>query len=83
MQNRKTRFIRLWKLTLLIILFPYIIFAQTNDKQKHNFINRLSLQMSYQSGYVFPTNDFIKGINLGIDEIDEFQAFSLKNINTI
>jgi hypothetical protein len=78
MQNRKTRFIRLWKLTLLIILFPYIIFAQTNDKQKHNFINRLSLQMSYQSGYVFPTNDFIKGINLGIDEIDEFQAFSLK-----
>lgn len=62
----------------IICLFPYLISAQSTEKQKNNFLNNLSVGGMYQNGYVFPTNDFIKGYNAEKDTIDAFQSFSLK-----
>lgn len=38
----------------------------------------LSLQSEYQNGYVFATNDFIKGSNIEAERINTYQTFSLK-----
>ncbi|MFK5985547.1 MAG: acyloxyacyl hydrolase [Pseudomonadota bacterium] len=43
-----------------------------------NFFKNVSVQTGYQNGYVFPTNNFIKGINAERDIINAFQAFTLK-----
>lgn len=62
----------------LICLFPYLIFAQSDDKHKKNIFGNMAIEGMYQNGYVFPTNDFIRGNNAEKDTIDAFQSFSLK-----
>jgi len=55
--------------------------AQTADDAiniKANFFNDKYLTASYQNGYVFPTNDFVRGINSENDIIDAFQTFTFK-----
>ena len=41
-------------------------------------VKTFSLQFIYQNGYIFPTNDFVRGINAEHNIIDNFQTFSLK-----
>ena len=64
---------------LLIIYFlPIIVFAQSNDNHGNSILNKLSIQGMYQNGYVFPTNDFIRGNNTEMYTINAFQVFSIK-----
>ncbi len=70
----------------LILFFPFIILssfadAQTDSLQiKKSFFNDKFIAGSYQNGYVFPTNDFVRGINAENDVIDAFQTFTIKFI---
>jgi len=66
------------KLIFPLLLFPYFLFAQNDSIEKHEISKNISLQGVYQNGYVFPTNDFLKGNNVEADTIDRFQAFSLR-----
>jgi len=63
---------------LLLFLFPSQIFAQANDEHKPIIFKNISIEGMYQNGYVFPTNDFIKGSNAENDTINAFESFSLK-----
>ncbi|MDX1828375.1 MAG: acyloxyacyl hydrolase [Lutibacter sp.] len=66
--------------TFLAILYviPFIVFSQTNKKLEPRILNNFKIQIGYQNGYVFATNDFIKGINGENNRINAFQAFTLK-----
>jgi len=66
--------------TFLAILYviPFIAFSQTNKKLEPSVLNNFKIQIGYQNGYVFATNDFIKGINGENNRINAFQAFTLK-----
>lgn len=54
--------------TILNLLMSKISYAQ----------NQYSIEHSYQNGYVFQTNDFIRGNNAEKEIINAFQMFSLK-----
>jgi len=65
----------------ILILILLLFFADISVAQKQNgnsLKNSYALQLSYQNGYVFPTNDFVRGINAENDTIDAFQTFSLQ-----
>ena len=65
---------------LLFLLFPPFLKAQddsTTTVKKRIWINT-SLQAGYQKGYVFATNDFLRGTNIEASRINAFQTFSLK-----
>jgi hypothetical protein len=65
---------------LVLLLLPIICKSQ-NDSTKDNRVrvwNRSSIQAMYMNGYVFPTNNFLKGDNIKANKINSFQAFSLK-----
>lgn len=66
------------KLALLLLMIPFITYSQSDKKLKDNFFKNLSIQTGYQNGYVFATNDFIKGANAEKDTINAFQAFTIK-----
>ncbi len=66
------------KFTLLLMMITFIAYSQSDKKLKDNFFKNLSLQTGYQNGYVFATNDFIKGINAEKDIINAFQSFTIK-----
>jgi hypothetical protein len=67
-------------LNILLLLYGGLLFGQgdsivsTGSKVWKN----TSLQAAYQKGYVFATNEFIKGINVESTRIKGFQTFSLK-----
>jgi len=65
---------------LLLISISLPSQAQTDSVGNHK--NRIwknsSLQGVYQKGYVFATNDFLKGTNIEANRINAFQTFSLK-----
>ncbi len=70
-----------WYLVTLLLSFPLLAFTQADtvsvsDPAKHH---TYALQAMYQSGYVFATNPFLKGINIEAEKINAFQAFSLKS----
>lgn len=49
------------------------------QQQKSDSLKNIySLQFYYQNGYVFPTNDFLKGNNAEAATINAFQAFSIR-----
>ena len=64
-------------LTALILLIKAV-----DAQQAKNFspLNNYAVQASYQMGYVFPTNDFVRGVNAEGDTIDDFQTFTVKII---
>lgn len=70
----------------LLLLFSIIILssfadAQTDSLQtKKSFFDNKYFTASYQNGYVFPTNDFVRGINAENEVIDAFQTFTIKFI---
>jgi len=65
---------------LLFLIFPLSTIAQEDSIIIHKnkvWINS-SLLAQYQKGYVFATNDFLKGTNVEANRINAFQTFSLK-----
>ncbi|TRZ49679.1 MAG: hypothetical protein D4S01_08140 [Dehalococcoidia bacterium] len=65
---------------LLFCLFPLLTEAQDDSTTiiKQKVWHNTSLQAGYQNGYVFATNDFIRGTNMEADIINAFQKFSIK-----
>ncbi len=65
---------------LLFLLITFVSNAQIDSSkvQKSRKWKNSSLQGMYQKGYVFPTNDFLKGTNDEAAVINAFQAFSIK-----
>jgi len=62
----------------ILYVLPFIVFSQTNKKSESRIFNNIAIQVQYQNGHVFATNDFIKGINGENNRINAFQAFTLK-----
>ncbi|NOX46150.1 MAG: acyloxyacyl hydrolase [Chlorobi bacterium] len=61
------------------MLFLCINAGNAQDRNTDSFRNKkIALQFSYQYGYVFPTNDFVRGNNAEADTVDDFQSFALK-----
>jgi hypothetical protein len=65
---------------LLFISISLLNQAQTDsvDTHKKRIFENSSVQMMYQNGYVFATNEFLRGSNIEADRINAFQTFSLK-----
>ncbi|MBK7094301.1 MAG: acyloxyacyl hydrolase [Saprospiraceae bacterium] len=64
---------------IIFLIISTILNGQTdNDKITLKKFNDKIITISYQNGYVFPTNDFVRGINNKNDIIDAFQTFTLK-----
>lgn len=65
---------------LILLIFPQFLIAQIDSTAnfKCKLWDRLSIQTTYQNGYVFGTNDFLKGNNAISDTINDFQAFHIK-----
>lgn len=65
---------------LLFVLFPLFVKAQDDSTTmtKKKIWKNISLQTVYQQGYVFATNDFLRGTNIEANRINTFQTFSLK-----
>ncbi len=61
------------KVSILIFTILNLLMSKASFAQ-----NLYSIENSYQNGYIFPTNDFIRGNNFEKDTIDAFQMFSLK-----
>jgi len=64
------------KLFILSILLFIFKSAEAKYVEKDSTAKIYSIQLSYQNGYVFPTNDFVRGINAENDTISAFQTFS-------
>jgi len=70
---------KLFKLIFSIsILFPIALIAQTDSIQKKNFWLNKNIILGYQNGYVFQTNDFLRGRNAQATNLDEYQDFFFK-----
>ncbi len=66
--------------TITFIFITIISYAQSDSLKtsKRNFWANKYITAGYQNGYVFPTNDFLKGRNATAAELDEYQDFFLK-----
>lgn len=64
----------------ILLCITLLSYAQTDsiNIKDNSFWNNKSLSIGYQNGYIFQTNDFIKGNNVHAAKLDEFQAFSIK-----
>lgn len=65
---------------LIFISFSLVVQAQKSNinTYKNKFWKNLSIESKYQNGYVFGTNDFLRGNNLHSERINSFQVFSLE-----
>lgn len=61
-----------------LFVFPITSFAQSKDTTLLKIPPNYAVNASYQHGYVFPTNNFVRGINAENDVIDAFQTFTIK-----
>jgi len=70
-------------LNIFLLLYGGLLFGQVDSTgfREGKVWKHTSLQAVYQKGYVFATNDFIKGINVESERINGFQTFSLKTIH--
>lgn len=55
---------------VICLLSPLYNFSQIESLQTSK---NLSIQGIYQNGYIFPTNDFLRGTNAESDTINTFQ----------
>ncbi len=66
-------------LIFIVSIFVFqISSAQENKETSTENYKLYKTQLSYQKGYVFPTNNFVRGINTLHDTIDDFQTISGK-----
>ncbi|MFA5973690.1 MAG: acyloxyacyl hydrolase [Lentimicrobiaceae bacterium] len=72
--------LRKYYIFIVILAIPTTIFAQSDTigLQAVNYSRKIALQVSYQNGYVFATNPFLKGVNAEAEKIKAYQAFSAK-----
>ena len=71
------------KILILSILtnIPIILFSQADSTEpKKNFWSNKSISVSYQNGYIFPTNIFLRGQNASAKQLDDYQSMSLRFI---
>jgi hypothetical protein len=66
--------------TLFFLLLTLIIHAQHDsiNNQKIKVWPNSSIQVMYQNGRVFTTNEFLRGTNNEAEKINTYQAFSIK-----
>jgi len=73
------------RISCILFFLSISIFSQAqNDsagKYKSRIWENLSIQGIYQNGYVFATNNFLRGTNIEATRINAFQTFSLKFSN--
>ena len=66
-------------LLIIFLIISKLLNGQTdNDTITSKFFHDKIISVSYQNGYVFPTNDFVRGLNSENDIIDAFQTFTFK-----
>jgi hypothetical protein len=67
-------------LNIFLLLYGGLLYGQADSTgvPESKVWKHTSVQAFYQKGYVFATNDFIKGINVESARINGFQTFSLK-----
>ncbi len=58
--------------------FPLIAFAQSKDTTLLKRPQNYAVSGMYQNGYVFPTNDFVRGSNTEKELINAFQTISIR-----
>lgn len=63
---------------ILFCLLPLISVAQTEDTTLLKTEKKYSISGLYQNGYVFPTNNFVRGSNTEKELINAFQTFSIR-----
>lgn len=64
---------------IVVLILSFVVNAQTDTLQtKKSFFNDKFIAVSYQNGYVFPTNDFVRGKNTEKELINAFQTFSIR-----
>lgn len=63
---------------VLLCISPLISLAQSVDTTALKSKNNYSISGLYQNGYVFPTNDFVRGGNAEKELINAFQTFSIR-----
>ena len=66
--------------TLIFLVFTLFLQAQQDSvfNTKNDTFSALSLQVMYQNGYVFATNEFLRGLNSESEKINAYQAVVLK-----
>ena len=47
---------------------------------KKKFWSNKSISVSYQNGYIFPINIFLRGQNASVKQLDDYQCLSLRFI---
>jgi len=66
----------------LFFFLGFYVYSQAQSDSlkltKRNFWENKSFQVGYQNGYVFQTNDFLKGLNTRAASVDEYQDVFLK-----
>lgn len=63
---------------VLLCISPLISLAQSVETTLLKTTNNYSISGLYQNGYVFPTNDFVRGGNAEKELINAFQTFSIR-----
>lgn len=66
-------------LILALCVSSFHAFSQEDNPIKRNGISKqLTIGLIYQNGYVFPTNNFVRGNNIEKEPINSYQTFGLK-----
>ncbi|MDD3624000.1 MAG: acyloxyacyl hydrolase [Proteiniphilum sp.] len=63
---------------VLLCITPLISLAQSEDTTLIKTTKNYAISGLYQNGYVFPTNDFVRGANAEKELINAFQTFSIR-----
>ncbi len=73
-------FVVKYRFILLLLALPLMVAAQPDTTAVPDATGgpKFAIQGMYQNGYVFGTNNFLKGANAEAVRINSFQAFSLK-----
>lgn len=79
----QTKFVRMtfprfFLSVFFISLVSFSVSSQETDSVKHSFWQNKAVTINYQYGYVFPTNDFVKGLNATAAPLDKYQDISLR-----
>jgi len=64
---------------VIFLISDLFLFGQLQDDTiQSNFLSDKSINFFYQNGFVFPTNDFVRGDNAEKELINSFQTFSVR-----
>lgn len=69
---------RLFVAIAFFVQFDQFAIAQTSGADTTDYINHWFIEPSARSGYVFPTNSFLRGSNLEGESIGSYNSISIK-----